>query len=75
MGPNGTDYPFDFIHDRVKAICASERVGYVDLLPSFASAGDPHSLWVSPFDAHPNAQANRMAATEILGVLGPLWRR
>ena len=55
MGPNGTDYPFDFIHDRVKAICADERVGYVDLLPSFASAGDPRSLWVSPFDAHPNA--------------------
>ena len=38
-------------------------------------ASRPHSLWVSPFDAHPNAAANRLAATEILGEFGPVWRR
>ena len=57
----------------MKAICADEHVGYVDLLPSFASAGDPHGLWVSPFDAHPNAMANRRAAREILQQFAAIW--
>jgi lysophospholipase L1-like esterase len=75
MGANGTDYPFGFLHDRVGAVCAEERVPYLDLFPPFAGVGDPHSLWVSPFDAHPNAEANRLAATEMLGEFGPVWRR
>jgi hypothetical protein len=75
MGPNGLGYPFGFIHDRVQEICAEERVVFVDLLSPFASTGDPHSLWVSPFDAHPNAQANRRAASEILDAFSSSWRR
>jgi lysophospholipase L1-like esterase len=75
MGPNGLDYPFGFIHDRVQAICAEERIVFVDLLAPFARAGDPHSLWVSPFDAHPNALANQRAAAEILDAFGESWRR
>jgi hypothetical protein len=31
-------------------------------------------MWVSPFDAHPNAMANRRAAAEILEKFGALWR-
>jgi lysophospholipase L1-like esterase len=75
MGPNGIDYPFGFIHDRVQAICAEERIVFVDLLAPFAHAGDPHSLWVTPFDAHPNALANRRAAAEILDAFAESWRR
>jgi len=75
MGPNGLDYPFGFIHDRVQAICAEERIVFVDLLAPFARAGDPHSLWVSPFDAHPNALANQRAAAEILDAFAESWRR
>ena len=76
MGPNGLDYPFGFIHDRVQAICAEERIVFVDLLAPFARAGDPHSLWVSPFDAHPNALANQRAGRRdprrVRGVVAPL---
>jgi hypothetical protein len=75
MGPNGLDYPFGFIHDRVRAICAEEHIVFVDLLGPFASAGDPHSLWITPFDAHPNALANRRAAAEILRAFAASWRR
>jgi hypothetical protein len=31
-------------------------------------------MWVSQFDAHPNAMANRRAAQEILQTFSPVWR-
>jgi len=75
MGPNGSHYPVGFIHDRVKQIAADEGVPYLDLLPVFSTYPDPRSLWVSAFDAHPNAVANRRAADEILRRFGDIWRR
>jgi hypothetical protein len=75
MGPNGSHYPFGFIHDRVREICREEKVTCLDLLPAFSTFRDPHSMWVSPFDAHPNATANRKAAMEILGTFAPDWQR
>jgi lysophospholipase L1-like esterase len=74
MGPFAADYPFDFLHERVKAICAEKQVPYLDLLPAFTKIRDPHSTWVSPFDAHPNAQTNRRAAFQILSTFGASWR-
>ena len=75
MGPNGSGYPVGFIHDRVRQIAADEHVPYLDLLPAFSTYKDPRSLWVSPFDAHPNAVANKRAADEILRRFGGAWRR
>jgi lysophospholipase L1-like esterase len=75
MGPHGSNYPVGFIHDRVKQIAADEDVPYLDLLPAFSSYADPKSLWVSPFDAHPNAVANKRAAQEILYTFARVWRR
>jgi lysophospholipase L1-like esterase len=75
MGPNGSNYPVGFIHDRVRQISADEHVPYLDLLPAFSSYDDPKSLWVSPFDAHPNAAANRRAAQEILRAFAAVWHR
>jgi hypothetical protein len=74
MGAYGANYPFGFLHDQVKAVCADGNVRYLDLLQAFSTFRDPRSLWVSPFDAHPNAQANRRAATEILRVFASEWR-
>jgi hypothetical protein len=73
MGPNGANYPFGYLHDRTKAICTEERIPYLDLLAPFSTFRPPQRMWVSPFDAHPNAQANRRAAFEILRVFGPVW--
>jgi lysophospholipase L1-like esterase len=74
MGPFGTNYPFGFLHDHVKAICTDEHVRCLDLLQAFSTLPDPRSTWVSPVDAHPNAQTNRRAAHDILGRFGPEWR-
>jgi len=74
MGPKGANYPVGFIHDRVKQISADEHVPYLDLLPAFSTYDDPTSLWVSRFDAHPNAIANKRAAQEILHTFGGFWR-
>jgi hypothetical protein len=75
MGAHGSNYPFGYLHEGVAATCAAEQIRCLDLLPPFSTIADPHSMWVSPFDAHPNAMANQRAAEEILQQFGPLWRR
>jgi lysophospholipase L1-like esterase len=75
MGPGGSNYPFGYLHDRVQATCASEHVPCLDLLPAFSTIRDPRSMWVSPFDAHPNAMANERASREILRRFAPIWRQ
>jgi lysophospholipase L1-like esterase len=75
MGPFGSNYSFSYLHDHVKAVCAGEHVRCLDLLPLFSARSDPHATWVTPFDAHPNAEANRRAAVEILNAFSPDWRR
>jgi len=47
----------------------------LDLLPQFSTYRDPRTMWVSPFDAHPNAIAHRKAAMEILQAFGAVWQR
>jgi lysophospholipase L1-like esterase len=74
MGPNGSHYPVEFIHERVRQIAADEHAPYLDLLAAFSTYADPQALWVSPFDAHPNAVANKRAAQEILHRFANVWR-
>jgi lysophospholipase L1-like esterase len=74
MVANGSHYPFGYLHDRVALTCSNLGLRCLDLLPAFSTIRDPKSLWVSPFDAHPNAMANKLAAREILARFGPLWR-
>jgi lysophospholipase L1-like esterase len=75
LGPSGTTYPFGYLHDGVRQACTDEKVPCLDLLPLFSTFRDPRAVWVSPFDAHPNAMANRRAAYEILAAFGSAWRR
>jgi lysophospholipase L1-like esterase len=69
MGPNGSNYPFGYLHDRLRMFCADEEVPYLDLLPMYAKFKDPRTTWVSLFDAHPNAMTNQRVANEILAFL------
>ena len=75
MGPNGSGYPFTYLHERVSALCAEEQIPCLDLLPAFSKVNDPRTMWVSPFDAHPNAETNRRAAYEMLVRFSPIWHR
>jgi lysophospholipase L1-like esterase len=75
MGPHGSNYPFRYLHERVQRTCGSEQIYCLDLFHAFSTIEDPRSMWVSPFDAHPNAMANQRAAREILRVFAPVWHR
>ena len=73
MGRYGSRYPFGYLHERVESICDAEHVPCLDLLPSFSKIRDPRTMFVSPFDAHPNAMANRRAAYEMMARFGDVW--
>lgn len=74
--PLGEQYAFGYLHDRVRATCDAERLPCVDLRPVLADRfGDPHAMWVSRFDRHPNARVNRLAAAAILSTFTPFWCR
>ncbi len=75
LGPRGRDYPFRYLHDGTARVCANKRVPFLDLLPVYSTIDDPTTLWVSPFDAHPNAQSNRIAADAILKSFRSVWQR
>ena len=75
-GPElGHTYPFAFLHERVLAMCKEERVPCLDLRDAFAAVKDRRSLWVSPFDHHPSARANEIAAVKILEVFQHHWQK
>jgi hypothetical protein len=61
--PNG-HYPFAPVHRLVAGIGERYGVSTLDLQNAF-SAHKPESLWVTPGDAHPNARAQEIIATEI----------
>jgi len=75
LGPHGAGYPFGYLHDGVRDICAAEHIRCLDLLPLFSTFADARVAWVSAFDAHPNAMANQLAADEILKTFQSAWRR
>jgi hypothetical protein len=64
----GAGYPFRDTHERLDAFWKSAGVAHLDLLGAFEgrSASD---LVVGRFDAHPNEEANRIAAQAILPFL------
>lgn len=65
-GPDlGEGYPFAFLHDHVMSVCRQTHVPCLDLRKDFAAVSDRRSLWVSPFDHHPSARANEIAAVKI----------
>jgi len=74
LGPYGKDYPFGFLHEGTKRVCAEKQVPCLDLLPLYSTFADPKTLWVSPFDAHPNAMSNHRAAEVILERFRSVWR-
>jgi lysophospholipase L1-like esterase len=74
LRPGGRDYPFDYLHEHVRAICQEQEIRCLDLFGEFARDENPRHLWVNAFDAHPNAEANHRAAQEILNTFSPVWR-
>lgn len=71
----GRAYPFAFLHERVLAVCRQEAIPCIDLREDLAGIKDRRTLWVSPFDHHPSARANEIAALRILDRLQPRWTK
>ena len=71
----GPDYPFAFLHERVLAVCRQEAIPCIDLRADLATVHNRRALWVSPFDHHPSAKANEIAAITILDRLKNQWAK
>lgn len=69
----GAGYPYEFLHERVQAICRETGIECVDLRPRLAQVPDRRSLWASPLDSHPSILANRIAADAILETFATHW--
>jgi hypothetical protein len=76
VGPDLAEgaYDYDYLHDRVLEACRDDGVSCLDLRAVFAGYPDYRTLWITPFDAHPNRLANRLAAEQLLETFGPIWR-
>jgi lysophospholipase L1-like esterase len=70
----GAHYPFGYLHDRVREVCAAEHITCLDMRDSFSTFKNPQDMWVSRFDQHPNARANKRAAQEILAAFAGVWQ-
>ncbi|WP_447971246.1 SGNH/GDSL hydrolase family protein [Nitrospira sp. M1] len=57
-------YPFTQVTDLIARQAESLNVPFLDLLPA-VQAEEPHSLWVTPTDAHPNGKAGNLFARRL----------
>ena len=65
---NLKDYPFGYVHERMKATAKELAYVFVDLLPGLGKL-PPSQLWAMPGDPHPNALGHRLMAETLLPVL------
>lgn len=72
-GPLDDSYAFGYLHDRMRKLCDEEGLTCLDLRSDFAAVPDRRALWVSPFDHHPSARANAIAAVRILETFRREW--
>ena len=64
-------YPFSDITAKVRAVVESQKVPFVDLLPSIENE-DPASLWVTVPDPHPNGKADIIMSKAMVPELLPI---
>lgn len=58
------DYPFDFIHQRMRALAEELGWTFVDFMKSLGSYKGPE-LWTIPGDPHPNAIVHKAMAEQL----------
>ncbi len=61
-------YPFQEERNLVATVVKAESVPFLDLLPGVLNE-EPHTLWVTPTDAHPNGKAGEIFAQQIFQAL------
>jgi hypothetical protein len=58
------DYPFSFIHKKMKYLAVKYKIGYLDFFDSLRDYQGPE-LWTIPGDPHPNAQVHAIMAKQL----------
>lgn len=62
------NYPFGFVHDKIKVLAARLGFTYIDLFPALQGL-TPQQIWSLPNDPHPNALGHQRMAEALLPVL------
>ena len=62
------NYPFGYIHERMRGIAEADGYTFVDLLPAFGKLS-PDQVWAMPGDPHPNALGHHLMAEAIFPML------
>lgn len=65
------DYPLKGVCDEIERFCRQSDIEVLSLLPTYLNEDAP-SLWVSPFDQHPNAYGHALAADAIYEYIEPM---
>lgn len=69
-GGDLADYPFTRLHHKLRTLVEGKGVPYLDLLPVYANVNPVPEYWHAlPTDAHPNADAHRLAGHTIAAKL------
>ena len=66
-------YVYNYLHDRVLAVCRVEGLLCVDLRATFAKVSDYRTLWANRFNPHPSPAAHQMAEERLFEALGETW--
>ncbi len=70
MHEPGADYPFADVHRKVEKVGIDAGFPVIDLLAVFNGRKPDSALWVSPLDAHHNADAQGLLARGMYNALG-----
>ncbi|MFH0878212.1 MAG: SGNH/GDSL hydrolase family protein [Lentisphaerota bacterium] len=63
------DYPFDYVHERIRQVMDTERIYCLDLLGDYRGKNPDRLQAVPHIDGHPNEIGHRIAAESILEYL------
>jgi len=66
---NLKNYPFGFIHEKIKKLSEDHGFVYIDLYDSLKFIEKPEEIWAMPGDPHPNAKGHKLMADQLLPVL------
>lgn len=67
------DYPLKGVCDEIERFCRENDIEVISLLPTYMHEDGP-SLWVSPFNQHPNPRGHALAADAIYEFIQPMIR-
>jgi lysophospholipase L1-like esterase len=62
---NGDSYPFKAAHKKIEDVLSTERVPVIELINGLKDRGPESTLWVTPLDDHPDAEAYNLISDQL----------